>query len=194
MVTGRVHTALEPPPYPLPAQKTRSGWRSCSSPGSSGYNELMMDDAAGAELVNLQAERDLTALVKRDEDAVVGHDRDRAVGHDERVNIGQHQQTTVGVNRVAMVGAHDELTVGVKHAVAVMPEPGGDSAGDPTTLVMTHRRIRLDTGGGAFVLLEGAEITLKADAITIIGQDEVVAQAAKGDLRLLGGPLVKVNC
>jgi hypothetical protein len=88
VIVGRVYTALQTPPYKLPDSKTQSGLRSASS-ASGGYNEIMMEDAAGKELLSVQAERDLTKLVKNNEEAVVGNNLDELVSNDHTVTIGQ---------------------------------------------------------------------------------------------------------
>ena len=72
VVVGRVFTALQNAPYGLPANKTRSGFRSNSSPSNGGFSELMFEDAAGRELVRFQAERDYSGLVKNDSGHVIG--------------------------------------------------------------------------------------------------------------------------
>jgi type VI secretion system secreted protein VgrG len=79
IIIGRVHNGVYTSPLNLPAEKTRSIWRSRSSPGGAGYNEIMMEDKAGAELLELHAHRDFQ------------HD----TGHDAKVTVGGNQ--TVGV-------------------------------------------------------------------------------------------------
>ncbi|RUV57540.1 type VI secretion system tip protein VgrG, partial [Mesorhizobium sp. M5C.F.Ca.IN.020.29.1.1] len=58
IITGRVYNASQMPPYGLPGNATQSGWKSDSSKGGGGYNELMFEDKAGSELVNFQAQKD----------------------------------------------------------------------------------------------------------------------------------------
>jgi type VI secretion system secreted protein VgrG len=69
IVTGRVYNAEQVPPYALPSHDTQSGLKSRSSPGgsSSSFNELRFEDRKGSEEVFLQAEKDLTILVKNSE-------------------------------------------------------------------------------------------------------------------------------
>ncbi len=71
IITGRVYTSLQTTPYKLPENKTQSGWKSNSSPQTGGYNEIMFEDAAGQELVRMQAEKDLHKLVKNDENVII---------------------------------------------------------------------------------------------------------------------------
>jgi len=142
MITGRVYTASQPVPYKLPDNKTQSGWKSNSTGGTGGYNEIMFEDSAGKELVRIQAEKDLQRLVKNDEDDTVGHDRIRDVKHNEevtignnrthrvvaneRIHIGQNQAVNIGVNRATSVGMIDSTVVGETFVMMVIPPGEGD--------------------------------------------------------------------
>ncbi|MFO0555527.1 MAG: type VI secretion system tip protein TssI/VgrG [Polyangiaceae bacterium] len=88
MVVGAVNNAEHPPPFPLPAHKTRSGIRTASTPGRGGYNEIAFEDKAGEEGIAVRAEKHLTEFV--------GVDRTAKIGNDNRVTIGGHFDTTVG--------------------------------------------------------------------------------------------------
>ncbi len=88
VITGRVYTNVQRTPYKLPDNKTQSGWKSNSSPTTGGYNEMMFEDAAGAELIRIQAEKDMHKLVKHDEETQIGNDRSSAIGHDEDQLVG----------------------------------------------------------------------------------------------------------
>jgi len=50
VVVGRVSNALNPPPLKLPDERTQSVWRSASSPGGGGFNEIRLEDRRGSEL------------------------------------------------------------------------------------------------------------------------------------------------
>jgi type VI secretion system secreted protein VgrG len=80
VVVGRLYNATQQVPYPLPAQKAVSGWKTNSTPGSSGYNELRFDDRASQELLYVQAQRDLQKLVKHDEREQTTGNRSISVG------------------------------------------------------------------------------------------------------------------
>ncbi|MFT3765895.1 MAG: type VI secretion system tip protein TssI/VgrG [Minicystis sp.] len=120
VIVGRVFTALQKTPYKLPENKTQSGWKSSSTRGTGGYNEIMFEDAAGRELVRMQAERDLDELVKHDQRGKVGNDRTANVGHDDRIEVGNDRATQIGHDealdvdndRVTTVGHDDERIVG----------------------------------------------------------------------------------
>lgn len=122
ILVGRVYTNLQKTPYKLPDNKTQSGWQSRSSPGGGGdnYNELMFEDRKGQELVRMQAEKDLTKLVKHDEAVTIGHDRGKQVGHDDALTVGHdrtrivvHDETVgIGNDRTRLVGNNESVTVG----------------------------------------------------------------------------------
>jgi type VI secretion system secreted protein VgrG len=119
VIVGRVYTNLQRVPYALPDNKTQSGWRSNSTNATGGYNELMFEDAAGKELVRMQAEKDMHKLVKHDEAAVVGHDRTRQVGHDETLAVANNRSKTVGVDETTEIGRNQSETVGLNRSVQV---------------------------------------------------------------------------
>ena len=58
LIVGRVHNAAVRTPLNLPADKTISVWRSQSSPGGNGFNQILMDDLAAAERLEVHAQRD----------------------------------------------------------------------------------------------------------------------------------------
>jgi type VI secretion system secreted protein VgrG len=159
VVVGRVYTNLQRVPYKLPENKTQSGWKSSSTGGTGGFNEIMFEDAAGKELVRVQAERDLQKLVKNDERANIGHDRSARVGHDERLMVA-HSRTT-------QIGVVDSTLVGDTFSTMVLP-PAEGGAENATALVMTHRKIVLDTGAGASIVMDGDKITIVAEDLVEI--------------------------
>ncbi|MDX8514034.1 type VI secretion system tip protein VgrG [Mesorhizobium captivum] len=128
IITGRVYNAAEMPPYGLPGNATQSGWKSNSSKGGGGYNELMFEDKAGSELVNFQAQKDHHLLIKHDRNKTVQHDQsDRidhdakhSVGHDLDEDVGNNKTVKVGVDQTTNIGSNDTETVGANRSLTVM--------------------------------------------------------------------------
>ncbi len=114
VVTGRVYTAQQTTPYKLPLNKTQSGWKSNSTGGGGGYNEIMMEDSQGKELFRTQAERDYQGLVKNDSTHTIGNDMTQQVGNNRSYSVGQSNNETVGKD--------ENLTVKGKRAVSVMDQ------------------------------------------------------------------------
>jgi type VI secretion system secreted protein VgrG len=121
IIVGRVFNATNPVPYTLPQHQTRSTWKSRSSPGGDGFNEIMFEDLAGQELVWVQAQKDLRKLVKNDEAITVGNDRQKLVkGNETEVVEGNRTEVTSGdrteITRqdrtTAIEGTRRELVLG----------------------------------------------------------------------------------
>ncbi|MCV3207165.1 type VI secretion system tip protein VgrG [Mesorhizobium sp. YC-39] len=135
IITGRVYNASQMPPYGLPGSATQSGWKSDSSKGGGGYNELMFEDKAGSELVNFQAQKDHNLLIKNDRTKLVQHDQsdridhdakhsvghnlDEDVGNNKTVKVGVDQTTNIGSNDTETVGKNRSLTVGVDETINI---------------------------------------------------------------------------
>ncbi|MCA9622138.1 MAG: type VI secretion system tip protein VgrG [Myxococcales bacterium] len=151
IIIGYVHNAVEPSPFKLPENKTVSGWRTASSPGGGGFNELRFDDAKGREHVYVQAERDMAQMVKNDLVSTVGHDATRAVqnadvvsvGHD-RTKVVNHNEVevsglnrvaTVGLNRISTVGVEDSSLVGTRWSVTIARGLSGRLSGQLNSLL-----------------------------------------------------------
>jgi type VI secretion system secreted protein VgrG len=127
IITGRVYNASQMPPYGLPANATQSGWKSNSSKGGGGYNELMFEDKAGSELVNFQAQKDHTLLIKHDRSKLVQHDQSDRIDHDARhsvghnldEDVGNNKTVKIGVNQTTNIGSNDTETVGANRSLTV---------------------------------------------------------------------------
>lgn len=127
IITGRVYNASQMPPYGLPGSATQSGWKSDSSKGGGGYNELMFEDKAGSELVNFQAQKDHNLLIKHDRTKLVQHDQsDRidhdakhSVGHNLDEDVGNNKTVKVGVDQTTNIGNNDTETVGTNRSLTV---------------------------------------------------------------------------
>lgn len=104
IVVGTVYNADNQPPYGLPGDKTIAGWKSNSSEGGGGYNEFIMDDKKGQELVRFHAEKDLEGKVKNDETREVDHDRETTIGNDDTHHVGNVLAVDAGQKIILKVG------------------------------------------------------------------------------------------
>ncbi|MER9947755.1 type VI secretion system tip protein TssI/VgrG [Mesorhizobium sp. M0047] len=128
IITGRVYNASQMPPYGLPGSATQSGWKSDSSKGGGGYNELMFEDKAGSELVNFQAQKDHHLLIKHDRTKLVqhnqsdriDHDAKHSVGHNLDEDVGNNKTVKVGFDQTTNIGSNDTETVGANRSLTVM--------------------------------------------------------------------------
>jgi type VI secretion system secreted protein VgrG len=128
IITGRVYNASQMPPYGLPGNATQSGWKSNSSLGGGGWNELRFEDKAGSEQVYFQAQKDHQLLIKNDRSKLVQHDQadriDNNATHSVGVNldedVGNNKTLQVGNNRTGTIGNNDTETVGGNRSLTVV--------------------------------------------------------------------------
>ncbi len=92
LVVGCLPNGANPVPLDLPADKTRSLWRSQSSPGRGGYNELRIEDRKGAEEIYLRAQRNWTQHVLHDQRVQVDHERSIVVAGTARHELKADEQ------------------------------------------------------------------------------------------------------
>ena len=76
LVTGCVYNAISPPPL---ESHTKSGFRTNSSPGGGGANELSFEDEKGKEEVYLHAQRDYVQVIERNVVTIIGGTRSTIV-------------------------------------------------------------------------------------------------------------------
>ena len=119
IIVGRVFNATERVPYRLPEHKTRSTWKSDSSLGSDGSNELMFEDLKGKELVYVQAQKNLRKLVKHDETITVGNNRQKLVVMNETETVGVNRTEVTGANRTEITGGNRTTIIGGSRELTV---------------------------------------------------------------------------
>jgi len=75
IITGRVYNAEQMPPYPLPDSGNISGFKSNSTKGGGGYNELSFDDTKGKEKITIHAQKDMGTTVEHDDTQTIHNNR-----------------------------------------------------------------------------------------------------------------------
>jgi type VI secretion system secreted protein VgrG len=100
VVIGRAHNAVNTTPLALPEpHKTQAVWKSQSfGPGGpvEGHNSVLMDDAAGAEMLAFRAQRDMSTVVLRDAATEIAGNEDVNVQGGQSLGVGGGQSTSVG--------------------------------------------------------------------------------------------------
>lgn len=180
IVTGCVYNKENMPPFGLPGAGQVMGFKSNSTPGGGGYNELVFDDSKGKEEMRLHAQYDLNAKVLHDQtwkilnnsSTTINVNDTQAVGKDRSVKVGQHRKTEIGQT--------DKLDVGQTLTI---------TAGQKITLQVGMSKIEMDT----------SSITLQAPTIEVKATMEFKSSAGlssehkAGALFDIKGALVKIN-
>ncbi|AKT40737.1 type VI secretion system Vgr family protein [Chondromyces crocatus] len=145
-VLGRAYNAKQPPPFPLPANKTITALSTQSSPGGGRRNAVHFDDAAGRQHMVWDAGFAKKTTVGNDmktqtvgfEVATVKGSQTRTVGSDETVSVKDALSLEVG-SQSATVGGSQSISVGASGLTTVGSESvliGGalvEQVGNPVT-------------------------------------------------------------
>jgi len=183
VVVGRVHNAAAPAPQALPANKTKTIWRTVSTPGGGGYNELALDDKKGEELVALRAERDYERTILRDERAAIGSSLTTTIGNHETREIKADQTLTIGGSRSVTIAGTDALSVGETLSIDLGGNAGGTFSKDKKIVFTT---------GEASIVLDGPNLYIDAKAILSLRSGDALSLNG-GDVQIDGQPSIKLN-
>ncbi|MBC9248647.1 type IV secretion protein Rhs [Pseudomonas alcaligenes] len=151
LVTGCLYHAEHVVPYDLPANKTRSVFKTLSSPGGGGYNELRIEDRKGQEQIYIHAQKDWDENVEHDQKIRIGHERHDTVEANSYTELKAEEHHTTHLDRKMEVRADDHLTVVNNQHIKL----------GTAQLTQTGREIHLKAGQ-KMVIEAGLEITLKA--------------------------------
>ena len=173
LVTGCLYHAEHVVPYDLPANKTRTVFKTLSTPGGGGYNELRIEDKKGAEQIYLHAQRDWDENIEYDQKIRVGNERHDTVEANSYTELKAEENLTVKTERKVEVKPDDHLTVGQNQHIKL----------GTAQLTKAGREIHLKAGQ-KMVIEAGTELTLKAGGSFI--------KLDPGGITLLG-PLAKIN-
>jgi type VI secretion system secreted protein VgrG len=198
IVTGRVYNEKQPVPYDMNKVATQSGWKSRSSPGgqADNFNEIRFEDRKGEEELHVQAEKDMTTLVK--------HDRTTTILRNDTLNITGDQFIKIHGNLSMIVEGvtekdNPDKTKPVKSSLGVTGAHRIDAS--DTIDIQAPNKITLTVGGSSITITPGS-ITISAGGSTIAVDANVFAKSkgeaqmkldANGLLKSAGGALVELK-
>lgn len=188
IITGRVYNGENTPPYSLPADKTRTVWKSNSSKGGGGYNELRFEDAKGKEQIFMHGQKDMDVRVKNmrkeytgsSQHLIVGGSQFEKVGGDVHQEVAGAHKEKIGKDHHQDVGGNDLVKVASAWQVTAGQDVRIESGKD--TEINTAMATSIVSGMS--VVVEAMQITLKgAGGFITIDPSGVTIQ----------GALVKIN-
>ena len=176
IITGRVYHAQNPPPYTLPAEKTKSTIKSNSSKGGGGSNEIRFEDKKGSEEIYTHAQKDQNEKVENNMSTSVGNDQSISVGHDRKVTTENDETITITKGkrvRTVKVGTDEVKVETAKRTVTVKSD---------STLNVTSgaRLVKVDTKGYTLDVKNGHTIKVATggSATTVSAGDHTVTISA----------------
>lgn len=168
VIVGRIFTNLLRPQFPMPQNKTQSGFKSASVPHTGGYNEMMFEDKAGGELLRMRAEKDMTTRVNNNQDSSVGANRKDSIEGNDKEQVNGDQSHAVDGNKMTSIGK-DQITSILGN---LMSMTNGDQVlktiGSYVSQALAHQ----------ITSEQGTTISVGASTIHI-GPDSIVIQSPK---------------
>ena len=197
LVTGSVYNADNMPPYDLPKNKTQSGIKTRSSKDGNpdNFNEIRFEDLKGKEELHIQAEKDMSTLVKANQSTNVGGNRSVTVHGKETIEVKKTRDTTITLKETQKFLDDREMTVSGTNTDTVTKAHTGNYHGGRTELV-DGGNDRLNVDGAKSTLVTGTYLVNSqgtcslshgkdaADAEVIIDTNSVVV-ANKGKSKVL---------
>lgn len=199
IITGRVYNAEQMPATGLPAAGMVSGFKSNSTPGGGGHNEMSMDDTKGKEKITIHAQYDMDTTVKHNDTQTI-ETGDRKI----TIKTGKHTETIKGDTALTVETGNHSLTVQtgkhsetIKGDTAVIVQTGTYKL-DVQTGTHTHHAAgkvteNYDAGqatevtGGILIKAKTLKITLDAaDEIFLVCGDSKLSLAKNGTIKMDG--------
>lgn len=188
LITGRVYNQDNMPPYPLPTEMTKSTFKTNSSKGGQGFNEIRFEDKKGSEQLFFHAEKDLDIRVKNDRKEWIGQDRHLVVTRDRFQKVGRDEHTDTVRDRVEKIGRDMHTQVAGKRTTKVTGSNTLQVTGDMIE-VFSANHSEQTTGN---LYLKGANVVVEATSgLTIkVGGNFVTINPAGVQIK---GALVMIN-
>jgi type VI secretion system secreted protein VgrG len=188
VVVGALFNGANPLPLTLPDQKTRTTWRSQTTPASDGggYNELTFEDAADKEEIVLHAHRDYNQSVGQNRSVSVTGSDSTSVGGNQSVSVDGSQNVTVsgGGEAGGVTGASLNITgeyqLDASQEIRVQAPNKIELTCGGSTVTVEPNKITLSAGGGASVTLDAEVLAAAASGGQLQLTSDVQAQAQAG--------------
>ena len=217
IITGRLYNADNMPPYELPTNQTQSGIKSHSTKGGTqdNFNEIRFEDKKGEEELHIQAEKDMTTLVKNDQSTTVQANRSAGVTGNDSVSVGGDRSVSVTGNLSITVqgggsgSPHSTHSVTGQHllsasdTVTITAPTSITLSCKGSSIVLTPDSITLESGGKAKIVLDPnvlaessqhSKVVLDANAFTeasgkasVLLDGNVFAKSSGNSTMLLDG-------
>jgi type VI secretion system secreted protein VgrG len=187
LITGIVYNATQTVPYPLPDKKVVTTFKTNSSKGGGGSNELRFDDTKSNEEVFFQAQYNYNKVVLNNETVKITQDTTTTVDKGNRsvtLNTGNDSHTVTQGNHTVKISAGNQTTTisAGDHKLDVTAGNSTTSAGQ--AIKMTGNSAIELTCGGASIKMDPASITLT------MGGSSVKLDASGVTV---AGPIIKLN-
>jgi len=172
VISGCLYHKENQVPYPLPANKTRTVFKTLSSPGGGGFNELRIEDKTGAEQIFIHAQKDWDENIEHDQKIRVGNERHDTVEKNTYTELKAEEHRTTHADRKVEVRTDDHLTVAqnqhVKLGTAQLTNAGREIHLKAGEKIVIEAGMELTVkAGGSFIKLDPSGITMIGPTVKV---------------------------
>ncbi len=195
IITGAVYNASNMPPYDLPANATQSGFKSNSSKGGGGSNELRLEDKKGSEEFYIHAQKDMnveiindhTHTVKQGNQTIEITEGDRkltvkqgAETHEvsqgaRSIKVGQGKQSHEVFGDCSLKVTTGNYTVEISAGSASLKAP-------QAITIESQMSIELKVGGNS-IKIDQMGVTIKGMMVSVEGQIQTEIKGLMTDVK-----------
>lgn len=201
LVTGVVPNARQTVPYELPANKTKSVFRTNTHKGQ-GFNELSFEDDAGREEMYLHAQKDMTLKVKNHKTERVDNNNVISVGgaslrevqRSDIHNVGQNMSVNVGTGPAGDIirGLMTRHASGIRGAGYFLEAMFSTMTGSGNYMVNAGAALMFNSVAGSFHTTGGSSvITTGSDLVQNVGGSVRVSAGQNFDEIIQGTKMVE---
>ena len=177
LVTGSVYNPAQMPPYVLPANSHTMGFKSNTTKGGGGYNEMAIVDGKAGELIRIHAQKDMDTTVLNDDRQLVVVNR--------RIEVhGKHDEIVVKDMSTTVTEGHQTNTVKAGNQTNTV-ETGSQKNKVSQQIEITSDCAYINVTAGTEINLKaGTKITLQVGASSVTMTPEEIT---------IVSPLVNIN-
>jgi len=199
IITGSVYNADQMPPYTLPDNQTQSTWKSMSSKGGGGFNEIRYEDNKGKEQIFIHGEKDMDMRIKNDRREWIGEDRHLVVTRDKLEKTGRDSHLDLTRDHIEKIGRDHHLAISGKEAIQitgshslkvtgdVIEQFNGNHSSQVTqNLYLKAMQVVIEAAIGLTIKAGPSFITIDPSGVAISGQP--ITQINSGGSALSGSP------
>lgn len=185
IVTGSVYNPSQMPPYELPGNANTMGFKSNTTKGGNGYNEMAIVDGKAGELIRIHAQKDMDTTVLNNDTQYVVVDR--------KINVdGTHTETVKGDMSTTVTEGNQENTVKTGNQTNTV-ETGSqtDTVKQDISIESTDSEVKISAKTKIILQVgESSWVEITPDKITI--NSSKIESLASGQ-NLISGGTVDIN-
>jgi type VI secretion system secreted protein VgrG len=195
IVVGRVYNSENPPPYAPESYKNISTFKTCSSKGGEGFNELRFDDTKGSEQIFIHGEKNLDTRIKNDAFEWIGRNRHLIIQTDQLESVGNDRHTTITRHDHTKINGDLHRTVEGKEAIKVVGSRSLTVISDVIEVFQANQSTQvtgnlyvkaaqtvIEATGGLTIKCGGSSVVIDPSGVTI-----------KGPMVVIDGGMTRIN-